>query len=64
MIGSFFDGVGVRGTRMILGLWYTIAYFRYGGNGVLENLILHWICMDVMMKVRKVGEGYVYYRIL
>ena len=40
MIGSFFDGVGVRDTRMILCLWYTIAYFRYGGNGVLENLIL------------------------
>ena len=37
---SFFDGVGVRDTRMILSLWYTIAYFRYGGNGVLENLIL------------------------
>lgn len=49
---------------MVLCLWYTIAYFMYGGNGVLEILILHWICMDVMMKVRKVGEGYVYYRIL
>ncbi len=56
MIGSFFDGVGVRDTRIILCLMYTIAYFRYGGNGVLEILILHWICMDVMMKVR---EGFI-----